>query len=177
MHEHEKTRHLVKLFILGFVTIMAVFAVGAVGFLKLGLADVQADANTPAWASQLQKFTVQASVRRRAAKTQSPVPPTDENLIAGGKVFLNACAGCHGKPGKPPSNPPEYLSPPKFFEAGTHYSEPELFWIVKHGIRRTGMSAYGPFYSDQQLWTVAAFVKRMNRLPSTVLEGIQTKNP
>lgn len=166
-----------KLFILGFVTIMAVLAVGAVGFLKLGLADVQADVNTPAGANQLQKFIVQASVRRRAANMKNPVPPTDQNLLAGGRLFLNACAGCHGDPGKTRSDPPEYLSPPKFSQVGTHYSEPELFWIVKHGIRRTGMSAYGPFYSDQQMWTVAAFVKRMNNLPPTVLEGIQTKNP
>ena len=41
---------------------------------------------------------------------------------------------------------------------GTQYSQPELYWIVKHGIRMTGMSAYGPFYSEQQLWSLAAFL-------------------
>jgi len=167
----------VKNFSLGFLTTIAVFTIGALGYLRLGLAEVQADVNTPAWESQLQKFAVQASVRRSAGKVQNAMPTTDDNLIAGGKLYLNGCAGCHGKPGKPPSNLPEYLPPPKFSQAGTQYSEPELFWIVKHGIRRTGMSAYGPFYSDEKMWTLAAFVKRMNNLPPTVLENIQPKNP
>jgi cytochrome c553 len=99
------------------------------------------------------------------------LPPADENLIAGGKLYLRACAGCHGKPGKLRDNPGGYPPPPQFFQVGTQYSEPELFWIVKHGIRRTGMSAYGAFYSDQEMWTLAAFVKRMNNLPPTVLAG------
>jgi len=163
----------VKLFILGFFTVIAVFSIGAVGFLKLGLAEVQADVSTPAWEGRLHRFATQASVRRSAPKIQNPIPPTDENLTAGGKLFLNACAGCHGKPGKPAGNNPEYLPPPKFFQAGTQYSEPELFWIVKHGVRRTGMSTYGVFYSDDELWTLAAFVKRAKDLPPTVLAGIQ----
>lgn len=50
-----------------------------------------------------------------------------------------------------------------------------LFWIVKHGMRNTGMSAYGPFYSDQQIWTLATFVKRMNNLSPALLEGIRPK--
>jgi mono/diheme cytochrome c family protein len=31
----------------------------------------------------------------------NPFPPTEENLIAGGKIYLNECAGCHGTPRKP----------------------------------------------------------------------------
>ncbi len=154
---------------------IAALACGSVGYLRLGLAEVRADMNTPTWEGQLVKFAVQASVRRNAAELHNPPPPTDENLIAGGKLYLGGCAGCHGKPGKPPDNLPGYLSPRQFFQAGTQYSEPELFWIVKHGIRNTGMSAYGPFYSDQQIWTLAAFVKRVNNLPPTLLEGIRAK--
>ena len=39
---------------------------------------------------------VQASVRREAPEMPNPIAPTDENLIAGGKLFSNGCAGCHG---------------------------------------------------------------------------------
>lgn len=166
-----------KNFILGFVTMVAALAIGSLGYLRLGLAEVQADMKPSAWESQLGQFAVKASVRRSVALLQNPLPPTDENLIAGGKHYLRACAGCHGKPGKLRDNPGGYPPPPQFFQVGTQYSEPELFWIVKHGIRRTGMSAYGLFYSDEKMWTLAAFVKRMNNLPPTVLAGIQAKNP
>jgi mono/diheme cytochrome c family protein len=37
----------------------------------------------------------------------------------------------------------------------------ELFWIAKHGIRMTGMPAFGPTHDDRQLWTVVAFVRRL----------------
>jgi mono/diheme cytochrome c family protein len=166
-----------KHFVLGFLAMIVALLCGSVGYLRLGLAEVRADMNTPTWKGQLVKLAVHASVRRSATQLQNPMPPTDENLIAGGRLYLNSCAGCHGRPGKPASNLPGYLPPPQFFQAETQYSEPELFWIVKHGIRRTGMSAYGAFYSDQKMWTLAVFVKRMNHLPPTVLAGIQAKSP
>jgi mono/diheme cytochrome c family protein len=167
-----------KNFILGFLAMIVALACGSLGYLRLGLAELRADVNTPGWEGQLVKFAERASVRSGAAQLQNPISPTDENLIAGGKLYVNACAGCHGKPGKPPDNSPGYLPPPQFVQAGTQYSEPELFWIVKHGIRRTGMSAYGPLFdSDEQLWLLATFVKRINNLPPTVLVGIQAKKP
>jgi hypothetical protein len=40
------------------------------------------------------------------------------------------------------------------------------------------MSAYGALFdSDEQMWLLATFVKRMNSLPPTVLAGIQAKKP
>jgi mono/diheme cytochrome c family protein len=167
----------VKNFTLGFLAMLALLVAGSWAYLRLGLADVHADVNAPGWESSLMNFAVHASVRRNAPKTQNPLPPTDENLIAGGILYINGCAGCHGQPGKSPSDLREYGSPPKFAQFVSPNSEPEMFWIIKHGIRRTGMSAYGPFYSDKEMWTLAAFVKRMKDLPSAVLEGIQHKKP
>lgn len=165
-------------FVLGFLTVIFVLATGLLGYLRLGLAQVEGDVHAPAWESQLMNFAVHASVRRNAGKAQNPLPPTDETLIAGGKLYANGCAGCHGDPAKPGTLTPAYfVPPPQLGLAGTQYSEPELFWIVKHGIRRTGMSSYGPFYTDQQIWSLASFVKQMKNLSPAVLEGIQTRNP
>jgi hypothetical protein len=44
-------------------------------------------------------------------------------------------------------------------------------------IRRTAMSAYGPFYSDQQLQAPATFVRRIDNLPDGLMERIQAKTP
>jgi len=41
-----------------------------------------------------------------------------------------------------------------------------MHWIIKHGVRRSGMSAYGPFYKEEELWQLAAFVKRIPHLPA-----------
>jgi mono/diheme cytochrome c family protein len=52
-----------------------------------------------------------------------------------------------------------------------------MFWVIQHGVRRTGMSAYGPFYSEKEMWNLAAFVKRMQDLSPAVLQGIHSKKP
>jgi len=64
---------------------------------------------------------------------------------------------------------------PQFPRAGTEYSEAQVFWVAKHGIRRTGMFVNGKWDSDQKLWTMAAFIKRMNALPEPVKEALKPK--
>jgi mono/diheme cytochrome c family protein len=166
----------VNRFVLGFVTAIAVLWLGTWSYLTLGLAGVPADENAPRWEAQLMASAVRASVRRSAVKMQNPMPPTIENLVAGGKLYVNGCAGCHGALGKPPEPPETLYTPiPKLPWVGTQYSDAEVFWIVKHGIRRTGMSAYGPFYTEQEMWNIAAFIENIRNLPPGVLKGIQSK--
>jgi mono/diheme cytochrome c family protein len=102
---------------------------------------------------------------------------TEDNLIAGGKIYLNECAGCHGAPGKP--NEPDALNPaaPRLAQVGTAYSEAQIFWVAKHGIRRTGMFANGVWDSDQKLWTVAAYIHRIKNLPPRVRQEIDKGVP
>ena len=160
------------------MTAIAVLWLGVWSYLMLGLAGVRADENAPRWERRLMSSAVRASVRRGALKTQTPVPPTDENLVAGGKLYVNACAGCHGGLGRAPKPPETLYTPiPQLPQGGTEYSEAEVFWVVKYGIRRTGMSTYGPFYSGQQMWNIAAFIKQIKSLPPGVLERIQSKDP
>jgi len=104
------------------------------------------------------------------------MPPTDENLIAGGKLYRRACAGCHGRPGKPFGGKGPILYPPipELPVVGTKMSEAQIFWVAKHGIRRSGMFANGVWASDEQLWTVAAYVEHMNSLPPGVKVAIET---
>ena len=165
-----------KQFVLGVATGIAVLGLGAWSVLELGLAGVQADERAPHWENRLMSSAVRASVHRSAAKIQSQVPMKDGNLVAGGKLYVNGCAGCHGDLGKPPRPPRILYTPvPQLPQVGTEYSSAEVFWVVKHGIRRTGMSAYGPFYSEEQIWDIAAFIEHIKTLPPGVLERIQSK--
>ena len=114
-----------------------------------------------------------ASVRRRAPELPNPAPPTDENLIAGGKIYSDECAGCHGAVGKPDQTGDSLYPPiPQLPVAGTTYTEAQIFWVAKHGIRFSGMFANGKWDSDQKLWTVAAYIKRLKSLPPRVREEL-----
>lgn len=151
-----------KMFFVGFLTAIAVLLVGVLGYLGLGLAEMRGDIGPPWWESRLMYAAVHASVRRHAPEQPNPIPPTDENLVAGGKIFLNDCAGCHGTPGKSEDIGDTLYPPvPQLAKVGTEYTEAQIYWIVKHGIRRTGMFANGKFINDKEMWTVAAFIKRI----------------
>jgi len=159
-----------KMFLLGVLATLAVLLIGTVAYLRLGLAEVSADLSPSQWESYLMNTAVHASVRREAPNLPNPVPPTDENLIAGAKFYLAGCAGCHGTPGKPfGSNGPVLYPPiPELPVVGTDYSEAQIVWVAKHGIRRSGMFANGAPVTDEKLWSVAGYIKRMNSLPPAV---------
>jgi len=162
-----------KHFLLGVLVTVTVFVAGALLYMRLGWAEVRGDVSPSALESSLMRMAVHASVRRNAPEVANPVAATDENLIAGGKMYLNECAGCHGTPGKArkwadPLNPPA----PQLPDVGTEYSEAQIFWVAKHGIRRTGMFANGVWESDQKLWTLAAYIYRIKSLPPRVAEEI-----
>ena len=103
--------------------------------------------------------------------------PDGETMIAGGKIYLDDCVGCHGEPGKPPSafGTSFFPTAPQFFRVGTTFSESQIFSIAKHGIRRTGMAAQGNTYTDEKLWALTSFIKHLPNLPQSVSEGIQAK--
>ena len=160
-------------FWLGFLATVILVPLGAVCLLKTGLAEIRADANAPAWQASLFHLAERASVRRRASGLHSPPPPTDADLAAGAKLYFAGCAGCHGKLDPRPRKRPAFLPPPLLGREGTRYSEPEVYWVIKHGLRRTGMSAYGSSYSERELWALAAFVRRMKDLPPSWVESIR----
>jgi mono/diheme cytochrome c family protein len=165
-----------KNFVLGVLCTLLVLAVGGLGYLLLGFAEVRGDVLSSRLESALMKTAVHASVRREAAETANPFPPTEENLIAGGKIYLNECAGCHGTPGKPEKYPGVLFPPaPHLPTAGTEYTEAQVFWVAKHGVRRSGMFANGLWDSDEKLWKTAAFIKRIQSLPPAVSSALEER--
>ena len=162
-----------KNFIFGVVFTCVVLAAGGLLYLRLGLAAVRADLPPSKFESMVMSSAVHASVRRQAPELPNPVAPTEENLIAGGKFYLEGCAGCHGTPGKPDESSDSLYPPiPQLPAQGTAYSEAQIFWVAKHGIRYSGMFANGNFNSDEKLWTRAAYIKRIKDLPPRVREQL-----
>ena len=162
-----------KNFVFGIVFTCLVLLAGGLLYLRLGFAAVRADLPPSKFESIVMSSAVHASVRRQAPELPNPVAPTEENLIAGGKFYLEGCAGCHGAPGKPDeSSDSLYPRIPQLPAQGTTYSEAQIFWIAKHGIRYSGMFANGKFDSDEKLWTMAAYIKRIKDLPPRVREEL-----
>lgn len=163
-------------FVLGFLAAIFILPVGWMFFFVLGFSQIGADSAPSAIETAVFQSVVRHSVRRSAANVPSPPPVNEDALVVGGKLYVAGCQGCHGGLSAPFQEDHDHFPPiPQLPRVGTQYSEPELYWIVKHGIRMTSMSAYGPFYSEKQLWSLAAFLRRINNLPPEVIDNIRNK--
>lgn len=111
-------------------------------------------------------------------KRESPVPADATSLVAGAKVYLNHCAGCHGLPGGSPSafskgmfpHAP-FLMPPR--KGVTDDPIGETYWKVKNGIRLTGMPAFGAILSDTEMWQVSQALLHADTLPPEALSEMK----
>jgi mono/diheme cytochrome c family protein len=161
-------RNFLSGFALGIVSLPAAFLVLAM----MGRLPVVATENSPRWERRLLQFSLERSLSRQVPELKNPVAPTEENLLAGMKTFRNGCAGCHGEADKRSRWGTEEFYPrvPQFgFEPPT-LSEGQMFWVIKNGIRYSGMGGNGgpEGYSDEQIWKVASFLSRLNALPRNV---------
>ena len=103
------------------------------------------------------------SIKAHAAEIQTP-PGLDDpaKVVIGIGHYAAHCAVCHGAPGVPKGDIAHglYPQPRDLAYASSHYTPAELFWIVKHGIKMTGMPAWSD-HSDQELWATVAFLQRL----------------
>ena len=103
------------------------------------------------------------SIRAHARGIAVP-PDLDDpaRLPIGTEHFAAHCAVCHGAPGVPKGDIAEGMNPapPDLAGAAQHYSHAELFWIIRHGIKMTGMPAW-PDHSDDEIWAIVAFLKKL----------------
>jgi mono/diheme cytochrome c family protein len=161
---------MIKGFILGIIATLVVAA--GVGYFILSSAQIPANADAKPGA--IEEFITQTSLRatleRDAPKGPNPVALTDDNLVAAIDLYGKNCAICHGTAEGDASASPiakgEYPSPPQLATDGVE-DDPEgwTFWKIKHGVRWTGMPSWGNELTDQQIWTLALFLKHMDELP------------
>ena len=107
--------------------------------------------------------TMDNSVRRHAQGIEV-LPSTDSSMIKiGFSHYHRMCETCHGGPSIPRSEIGEGLNPPppRLVRAALDWSDAELYWIIKNGVKMTGMPAFGPTHSENELWAIVAFVKHL----------------
>ena len=142
-------------------------------FLYSGLYPISAD--TPHnkltfWALETLR---ENSVARAAKEIEVPADfGAVSRLLAGGPDYNEMCSGCHLRPGRVKSDFTQglYPAPPNLTlaesEAKTDVSQRrrEHFWIIKHGIKASGMPAWGATHDDDRIWNMVAFLERLPEL-------------
>lgn len=107
--------------------------------------------------------TFRNSVARRAGEAGEPATISADMLAKGAGHYKAMCQHCHAGPGVERSEWAGGMRPrpPHLADAATHWDLDEVFWIAKHGVKMTGMPAFGPSHDDETLWGIAAFVTRL----------------
>jgi mono/diheme cytochrome c family protein len=105
------------------------------------------------------------------AAARSVKRPADYNQIDihdGYRHYDEMCVMCHGAPGvdRPWPGDGLYPKPPRLYLSVTDTSPEEAFWILKNGIKDTDMPALASVHPDDDIWKIAAFVKKLPEMKS-----------
>ena len=156
-------------FVLGVVLTIIAIAVAAYIVLVTGTIPAGADSGPLPLEKWAARTSLHATLDKEAPKQQNPVPLNDQNLIAGIQLYAQHCAICHGTARGDASASGlakgEFPRPPQLATDGVE-DDPEgvTYWKLDHGIRWTGMPSWKDTLSDQQMWTLALFLKHMDKL-------------
>lgn len=161
-------------FLAGFLTALAVLAVG--GYLFLATGQLPLETRHPPFALEEWAAAKALEVHLRGTKDIKPPIQTNEfNLVEGAKVYTQHCAICHGfqRGGTPTLARGLFPPPPQLLKEGSWavgYPPGSVHKLIQGGIRLTGMPAFGEVLGDAELWQVTLLLTNANQLPLSALE-------
>ncbi len=173
----ESRRRPVKHMLVTVAVIAVLGALGVAGVLFSGLFNVAATvADSPALRWMF--VTVrEGSIKFHARDIQAPPVADAEHLANGFNVYREDCVMCHTPVGRQPSPMALGFNPqaPTFEE--NDMTVAQLFWAAKNGIRFTGMPAWGPSRSDQDLWDAVGFVMTLPKMSAADYDALDRRTP
>jgi mono/diheme cytochrome c family protein len=150
-----------KTLLAGIGALAIVALVGLAAVAATGWYDVGADKPHTAAVSAFLEWARERSVEARAAGGNVSVTDDAATLKMGAEHYAEMCVGCHLAPGPVDRELHEglYPRPPDFTR---HRVEPSsAFWIIKHGLKMTGMPAWGKSHDDESIRALVAFVRKL----------------
>ncbi|HLG87353.1 MAG TPA: cytochrome c [Alphaproteobacteria bacterium] len=151
-----------KRFILGWVAGLATVGLVGLAVVQIGAYDVAASTPHSALVAWAVHTTMIHSVQLRSSP--HPAPQSDAERVAEGfREYDSDCVACHGGPGIDRASWAKGMNPtpPYLLDAARHWTPGQLFWIVKHGVKMTGMPSWEKTKSDRELGDLVAFLEAL----------------
>jgi mono/diheme cytochrome c family protein len=162
-----------KRWILVVFIVLVLVAVGLIaGFTQIRLDAIQEPGHLETYlATQAKQFLID-----RSSRDGIPPAPADfqTNIEEGDKLYATECGMCHGSDGRTPTDAGRWMYPRASDLAASRvqrYSDRELFWIIKNGIRLSGMPAFGRVETDEHIWNLVRYVRTLQASPRSETEG------
>lgn len=150
------------------LTTVAVLVIGAAAafalFVGTGAYNFAADEPHTAAVRSLLETMRERSIETRAAGLQAPNLSEPTRIVQGAGNYHAMCVGCHLAPGLAESELSKglYPAPPNLSKGKVEPAQ--AFWIIKHGIKASGMPTWGKSMSDEYVWNMVAFLQELPKL-------------
>jgi mono/diheme cytochrome c family protein len=166
-------------FVIGVVLTLVLLCLGAFFFASRGYMNTAADAQPGMLETYFATRALDASIARHALKSSNPVPETDANLIGGMIAYSMNCSGCHGSLDRKENKLGSAFYPPAPDLATDALGDEQwhTFFVIKRGIRYTGMPAWGKLLDDETIWKTTSFLSRLDNLPPVVKQQMPAAVP
>jgi cytochrome c553 len=150
------------------VLLLAAMLVLAMAFAWSGLFNVAASSGHWAITNWLLHYAMRQSVKTHAMGVE--VPPLDDPALVhrGAGHYATGCAPCHGAPGQERSPIAREMTPePPYLPLRIQrWESHQLFWIVRHGVKFTGMPAWTALDREDEVWAMVAFLRQLPEMPA-----------
>lgn len=159
----------------GVIAMLGVLA--AAGILYSGLFNVAATVTDAAPLRWMFVTVREGSIKYHARHIQAPAVADAAHLANGFKVYREDCVMCHTPAGQQPSPMALGFNPQAPSFAENDMTVAQLFWVAKNGIRFTGMPAWGPSRSDQDLWDAVGFAMKLPEMSAADYAAMDRRMP
>ena len=153
----------------------SVAAIMAVIVITSGTLDLTASTPHPEGWANLLHYVFRRSVAHHSADI---VPPGDldaaPRVLKGAVYYSRVCANCHAGPGFGQSPVALALRPqPQYLITQLSlFDAPQLFWIVKHGVKYSAMPAWPTQDRDDEVWSIVAFLRVLPRIDNSRYQAL-----
>jgi thiosulfate dehydrogenase len=162
-------------FLLGLIVGLVVVPLAVYVYFARGMAPIATSAEPMPFEKSFARMALHARVEKQAP-TNVPIPASEENFLAGAKIYKEHCAVCHGLPGVPQTAiaKGEFPKPPVLLEGKGVTDDPagESYFKVDQGIRMTGMPGFGKYLSTTEMWQVSLLLASADKLPQSVKDAL-----
>ncbi|HSO20956.1 MAG TPA: cytochrome c, partial [Desulfosarcina sp.] len=162
-------------YLLTIIGIVAAMGLGGMLFTWSGLYDIAA--TEPHWDATVSLINTlrDRSIAVHSRGIQAPNLDDPQYRRAAVGHYHGMCRLCHGAPGAHTNEFAEglYPSPPDLTSGAVRNirSAAEMYWIVKHGIKMTGMPAFGPTHDEKELWGLVALARALPGMSAEAYAG------
>lgn len=142
------------------VTLLGLFALG-MAYAWSGLFNVAASSGHWAITDWFLHWVMRNSVQTRAALSTPRDARDDRGLVSAAGYYATACASCHGAPGLRPLPLMQAATPPApdLSKNAKEWTDRQLFWILEHGVKFSGMPAWAAQDRPDEVTRMVAFVR------------------